>query len=64
MPEQQPPRRGSQISRRKPDAGDPRQRYRHFLELARTETLRGDTVAAENFNQHAEHFYRSMHAVN
>ncbi len=24
------------------------------------ETLRGDMIAAENFNQHAEHFYRSM----
>jgi hypothetical protein len=27
------------------------------------ETLRGDMIAAENFNQHAEHFYRSMRAA-
>lgn len=63
MSKQQLPRRGEQTIRRKPNSADPQQRYRHFLELARMETLRGDMVAAENFNQHAEHFYRSMRAA-
>ena len=63
MSAQKFPRRGEQAIRRKPNAGNPQQRYQHFLELARVETLRGDMIAAENFNQHAEHFYRSMHAA-
>lgn len=63
MSAQQLPRRGEQATKRRPNAGDPQQRYKHFLELARMETLRGDTIAAENFNQHAEHFYRSMRAA-
>lgn len=54
--------RGKPIAGRKPNSGDPQQRYQHFLELARMETVRGDMIAAENFNQHAEHFYRSMRA--
>lgn len=63
MSEQRIPRRGKPVAGRKPNSGDPQQRYQHFIELARIETLRGDTVAAENFNQHAEHFYRSMRAA-
>ncbi|WP_183249262.1 DUF4167 domain-containing protein [Bradyrhizobium sp. cir1] len=34
--------------------------YERYLELARAEALRGDTVAAENYLQHAEHYLRSM----
>jgi Domain of unknown function (DUF4167) len=34
--------------------------YDRYLELARVEILNGDTVAAENYYQHAEHYFRSM----
>jgi hypothetical protein len=30
------------------------------LALARAEALAGNTVAAENYYQHAEHYFRSM----
>ena len=36
--------------------------YERYLELARVEILNGDTVAAENYYQHAEHYFRSMSA--
>ena len=36
--------------------------YERYLELARVENLNGDTVAAENYYQHAEHYFRSMSA--
>jgi hypothetical protein len=35
--------------------------YQHYLDLARTEALTGDRIAAENYFQHAEHYFRSMH---
>jgi hypothetical protein len=35
--------------------------YERYLELARAEALNGDSVAAENYLQHAEHYLRSMH---
>jgi hypothetical protein len=35
-------------------------RYAQYLELARAEALTGDTVAAENYYQHAEHYFRTM----
>jgi hypothetical protein len=34
--------------------------YERYLELARDEARRGDTIAAENYLQHAEHYLRSM----
>ncbi len=37
-----------------------KQKYEHYLALARTEVAMGDTVAAENYFQHAEHYLRSM----
>lgn len=40
---------------------DPRQNYERYLALARAETLAGDRIAAENYLQHAEHYWRSMH---
>ena len=41
---------------------DARRNYERYLELARVENLNGDTVAAENYYQHAEHYFRSMSA--
>jgi hypothetical protein len=35
-------------------------RYEAYLALARAEALRGDRIAAENYFQHAEHYFRSM----
>jgi hypothetical protein len=36
--------------------------YDRYLALARAEALSGDTIAAENYYQHAEHYFRSMSA--
>lgn len=47
------------------EATDPRKaqrNYETYLSLARAETLKGDPIAAENYLQHAEHYFRSMHA--
>ena len=34
--------------------------YERYLELARAEALSGNIIGAENYYQHAEHFFRSM----
>ena len=34
--------------------------YHSYLALAREAASRGDTIAAENFYQHAEHFLRLL----
>ena len=39
---------------------NPQRNYEHYLALARAETLTGDRVTAENYFQHAEHYFRSM----
>lgn len=57
FPNNRPPRRS--------DPTDPRQaqrNYETYLNLARAETLKGDPIAAENYFQHAEHYFRTMHA--
>ena len=37
-----------------------RRNYELYLALARAEAQSGNTVGAENYYQHAEHFFRSM----
>jgi hypothetical protein len=37
-----------------------RRNYERYLELARAEALAGNTVGAENYYQHAEHYFSSM----
>ena len=37
-----------------------KQSYERYLALARFEAQNGNTVAAENYYQHAEHYFRSM----
>lgn len=32
--------------------------YERYMALARAESLNGNTVGAENYYQHAEHYYR------
>jgi hypothetical protein len=34
--------------------------YERYLELAQAEALTGNSVGAENYYQHAEHYFRSM----
>ena len=34
--------------------------YEHYLALAQTEARAGNTIAAENYYQHAEHYDRVM----
>ena len=34
--------------------------YERYLELARAQAQAGDIIAAENYYQHAEHYFRSM----
>jgi hypothetical protein len=34
--------------------------YHRYLALAQAAALSGDAVAAQNFYQHAEHFFRTM----
>jgi hypothetical protein len=46
-----PEPRGSQNAQRN---------YERYLALARAEALIGNTVGAENYYQHAEHYFRSM----
>jgi hypothetical protein len=37
-----------------------RRNYDRYLALAQAELQAGDKVAAENYYQHAEHYFRSM----
>jgi hypothetical protein len=34
--------------------------YERYVVLAREAAARGDTIGAENFLQHAEHYFRRM----
>ena len=37
-----------------------RRNYERYLALAQAEAQTGNTVGAENYYQHAEHYFRSM----
>ena len=43
-----------------PSAPNARRNYERYLELARAEAVAGNPVGAENYYQHAEHYFRSM----
>ena len=50
-----------QWTRSEPNRSHNAQRnYEHYIALARTAALSGDTIEAETYYQHAEHYYRSM----
>jgi hypothetical protein len=34
--------------------------YERYVSLARAEALTGDRIVAENYSQHAEHYFRAM----
>jgi hypothetical protein len=36
--------------------------YERYLAMARAEAQTGNAVAAENYYQHAEHYFRSMYS--
>jgi Domain of unknown function (DUF4167) len=37
-----------------------KQNYERYLAMARAEAQNGNAIAAENYYQHAEHYFRSM----
>jgi hypothetical protein len=37
-----------------------RRNYERYLSLARAEAMAGDRIVAENYSQHAEHYFRAM----
>jgi hypothetical protein len=41
-------------------AENARRNYEHYISLARAATQSGDSIQAEAYYQHAEHYYRSM----
>ena len=41
-------------------AGNAHRNYERYLALAREATLAGDPIEAENWYQHAEHYFRVM----
>ena len=40
-----------------------KQHYERYIALAREKALSGDQVEAENYYQHAEHFFRTIAAA-
>ena len=54
-------KRESNAGRERPQNFQNAQRsYERYLALAQVEILAGDIVGAENYYQHAEHYFRSM----
>jgi hypothetical protein len=56
----QPARRNELSGFPGPQARNAQRNYQRYLALARTEALTGDRILAENYYQHAEHYFRSM----
>ena len=56
-----PKRWGSNQARPEPKGSQNAQRsYERYLALAQAQAQSGDIVGAENYYQHAEHYFRSM----
>lgn len=56
-----PRRWTSNAARSEPKRSQNAQRnYERYLALARAQAQSGDTIGAENYYQHAEHYFRSM----
>ena len=45
------------------NAQNAQRNYERYLALARAEALAGDRIVAENYFQHAEHYFRSMSEI-
>ena len=59
----QPNRRNEPSRPTRPQAGNAQnaqRNYERYLVLAQAEARAGDRIAAENYFQHAEHYFRSM----
>ncbi len=41
---------------------DAQRSYERYLVLAQAQAQSGDRIGAENYYQHAEHYFRSMHS--
>ena len=56
------PKRRTPSARRPESKGsqNAQRSYERYLALARAEALSGDMIGAENYYQHAEHYFRSM----
>lgn len=53
----------SSAARPEPKSSQNAQRnYERYLALAQAQARSGDTIGAENYYQHAEHYFRSMSA--
>jgi hypothetical protein len=51
----------SSFARQRPDQGvNAKARYVRYVEMARAASQAGDVIEAENFYQHAEHYFRVM----
>ena len=44
------------------DVQNARRNYERYLTLAQAQAQAGDVIGAENYYQHAEHYFRSMRA--
>jgi hypothetical protein len=42
------------------NSGNAQRNYVRYIALAKEAASRGDTIGAENFYQHAEHYFRTM----
>ena len=62
-PQRRPPPAGRTTAmhrQRQNGAGNAHQNYERYLALAREAMSNGDRIEAENFYQHAEHYFRVM----
>ena len=51
----------SNVARPEPrSSGNAQRNYERYVALAQAEAQAGNTIAAENYYQHAEHYFRSM----
>jgi len=54
------PRKSSAVRSEPKHSQNAQRNYERYLALARAEALIGNRVGAENYYQHAEHYFRSM----
>src|SRR6202011_3157190 len=51
----------SNVARPEPrGSGNAQRKYERYLALAQAQAQSGDVIGAENYYQHAEHYFRSM----
>jgi len=56
----QPAMRTNNPTRHNGSGGNAHRNYERYVALGREASLNGDTVEAENYYQHAEHYFRVM----